>query len=324
MNDLSGITSPRGQELALAPDAPAAPAEGGFQPFGEDGFTFFDLLDIINPLQHIPLLSNIYREMTGDTLDPATRVMGGTLFGGPIGLVASLVSVIIEESTGKDPGDHLLALLEDDGTGDVGGEDTDVDEIAQFATAAGGITGDPIVEITLAEINVLRIEAGLPPVPVNAPPIELATETFDYPPPPAVQAFPSPGQASTDGGGSPIPAAGPLPWLTGQAAVPAFNPPSPAVQAFPSPGQASTDGRGPPPAGDGVLPWLADQAAAPAPPAPVTRPPSAPAPGQESQSAAVAPLGGWFSDVMLTALARYEEGAKLSDATAARGLNITN
>jgi len=27
---------------------------------------------------------------------------------------------------------------------------------------------------------------------------------------------------------------------------------------------------------------------------------------------------------MLTALARYEEGAKLSDATAARGLNITN
>ena len=51
---------------------------------------------------------------------------------------------------------------------------------------------------------------------------------------------------------------------------------------------------------------------------------SAPAPGQPARSAAAAPQGGWFSDVMLTALARYEEGAKLSDASAARGLSSTN
>ena len=311
MSDLTEITSPRGPELALAPDTPS---DDGFLPFGEDGFTFADFIDIINPLQHIPLVSNIYREMTGDILDPATRVMGGTLFGGPIGLVASLVSVAVEESTGKDPGDHLLALLEDDGAGDVGDEGPDVEEIAQFGTAAGEETGGPIAKITLAEINVLRVEAGLPPVPVNAPPIELAIESSAYPPPPAVQAFPSPGQASTDGGGSPASAVGLPTWFSGQAAVPARYPPPPAVQASPSPGQASLDGRGSSLTSAAPLPWLPGQAAAPA----------RPAPGQESRSAAVAPLGGWFSDVMLTALARYEEGAKLSDASAARGHNITN
>ena len=278
MNDLTEISSPRGPELALAPEAPPEP---GFRPFGEDGFTFFDFLDIINPLQHIPLISNIYRDMTGDTLDPAPRVFGGTLFGGPIGLVASILSVIVEEGTGKDPGDHLLALLEDDGAGGRDEGDTDAEEIAQFATAAGEETDGPIVETTLAEINVLRIEAGLPPVPVGAPPVELAAETPVYPAPPAVQASPSQGQVHTDGGGSPTPAKGLPPWFSGRADVPA------------------------PPGPEG---WQA----------------SALAPGRQVGSAVVAPSGGWFSDVMLTALARYEEGAKLSDASAARRLNVIN
>ena len=278
MNDLTEISPPRGPELALAPEAPP---DAGFQPFGEDGFTFFDLLDIINPLQHIPLISNIYREMTGDILDAAPRVLGGTLFGGPIGLVASILSVIVEEGTGKDPGDHLLALLEDDGAGESDEGDKEVEEIAEFGTAAGAETDGPIVEATLAEINVLRVEAGLPPVPVNAPPVELAAATPLYPAPPAVQASPSPGQTHADGRGSPAPA-------------------------------------------DGLRPWFSGQAAAPAGSGHVTRQTQALAPEREVRSAAVAPSGGWFSDVMLTALARYEEGAKLSDAAAARRLTITN
>ncbi len=31
-------------------------------------FTFDDFIDIINPLQHIPILSTVYREMTGDEI----------------------------------------------------------------------------------------------------------------------------------------------------------------------------------------------------------------------------------------------------------------
>lgn len=79
--------------------------------FGEDGFSFWDLLDIVNPLQHIPVVSTIYRAITGDKIDPGARIAGGTLFGGPIGMAVSLVSAMVQEDTGKDPGEHALAML---------------------------------------------------------------------------------------------------------------------------------------------------------------------------------------------------------------------
>ncbi len=89
----------------------AATAKPGKPLFGDDGFTFSDFLDIINPLQHIPSVNTVYRAVTGDKIDPGSRLAGGGLFGGPIGLVASLVSGMVEESTGKDPGEHALAAL---------------------------------------------------------------------------------------------------------------------------------------------------------------------------------------------------------------------
>ncbi len=79
--------------------------------FGKDGFTFGDLLDIINPLQHIPVVSTVYRAITGDKIDAGARIIGGGLFGGPIGLAVSMVSGMVEETTGKDPGEHALAAL---------------------------------------------------------------------------------------------------------------------------------------------------------------------------------------------------------------------
>ncbi|MEQ8505405.1 MAG: hypothetical protein RIB80_08765 [Rhodospirillales bacterium] len=92
------------------------PASGGkeFKAFGDDGMTFLDLVDVVNPLQHIPVVSTLYRDLTGDTLDPAPRIMGGTLFMGPIGLVASVANVMVEHNTGKDMGGHVLAYFRDD------------------------------------------------------------------------------------------------------------------------------------------------------------------------------------------------------------------
>lgn len=81
---------------------------------GDDEPSFWDLLDIINPLQHIPIISDIYREITGDQIGVGARLAGGTLFGGPIGLIASAVDCVVEESTGKDTGEHMLALFRDD------------------------------------------------------------------------------------------------------------------------------------------------------------------------------------------------------------------
>ena len=63
--------------------------------FGDDGFTFGDLIDIVNPLQHIPVVSNIYRSITGDTIAPAMEIAGGALFGGPLGALFSVASVVV-------------------------------------------------------------------------------------------------------------------------------------------------------------------------------------------------------------------------------------
>ena len=81
--------------------------------FGSDGMTFGDLLDIINPLQHIPIISTIYRALTGDEISLGARIVGGALFGGPIGLGAAVVNAAIEASTGDDIGGLIMATLTD-------------------------------------------------------------------------------------------------------------------------------------------------------------------------------------------------------------------
>ncbi len=81
--------------------------------FGQDGFSFKTVLDTINPLQHIPIVSTIYRELTGDIPAPASQVAGGALFGGVIGFVASLFNVQVEGVTGKDIGAHAVAALKE-------------------------------------------------------------------------------------------------------------------------------------------------------------------------------------------------------------------
>ncbi|MEQ9557570.1 MAG: hypothetical protein RIG67_17510 [Rhodospirillales bacterium] len=126
-----------------APDktADGRPAGGKeFKAFGDDGLTFWDLVDVINPLQHIPVVSTLYREMTNDTLDPAPRIMGGTLFMGPIGLVASSANVMIEHNTGKDMGSHVLAYFRDDAQ-------PLATKTAAAAPAAAGTDGtDPVTQ----------------------------------------------------------------------------------------------------------------------------------------------------------------------------------
>jgi hypothetical protein len=81
---------------------------------GDEEPSFWDLLDVINPLQHIPIINNLYREATGDKIGVAARLVGGTLFGGPLGLIASAANCILEESTGHDAGGHVLALFQDE------------------------------------------------------------------------------------------------------------------------------------------------------------------------------------------------------------------
>ena len=41
-----------------------------------DELSFHDILDMINPLQHIPLISTMYRYITGDTPGNVARIVG--------------------------------------------------------------------------------------------------------------------------------------------------------------------------------------------------------------------------------------------------------
>ena len=83
-------------------------------------FEFGDLLDIVNPLQHIPIVGSLYRNLTGDEISGPAKILGGLLYGGPVGFVAALAVTIAEQEAGQDLGEAALAaLFGDEDTSDV-------------------------------------------------------------------------------------------------------------------------------------------------------------------------------------------------------------
>src|SRR5580700_7596256 len=79
------------------------------------GFGFRDILDIVNPLQHLPIISSIYRWVTGDRPGEAAKIAGDALYGGPIGVAFGLVGAAMEDSAGHDVGERALAAVFDSG-----------------------------------------------------------------------------------------------------------------------------------------------------------------------------------------------------------------
>lgn len=77
----------------------------------DNSFGFADLLDMVNPLQHIPIINHIYRQITGDTIKPIASIIGGAVFGGPAGAAGGLINVIVEKETGRDVTGHAVAFL---------------------------------------------------------------------------------------------------------------------------------------------------------------------------------------------------------------------
>lgn len=77
----------------------------------DKGISFSDILDVVNPLQHIPIVSTIYRSATGDEISPVSRIIGGAIFGKLFGIISAVVNVVVEAVTGKDIGDHILTAL---------------------------------------------------------------------------------------------------------------------------------------------------------------------------------------------------------------------
>jgi hypothetical protein len=85
------LVAENGESAAGQADSSSAP-----EPFG-----FGDFLDMVNPLQHIPLVNSLYRAATGDTIKPISKMVGGVIFGGPLGAVMPLVEVVAQQEMGS-------------------------------------------------------------------------------------------------------------------------------------------------------------------------------------------------------------------------------
>ncbi len=95
--------SPKTPGLALAGQSPSDDKD---QSFG-----FFDLVDMINPLQHIPVVGSIYRAITGDEIKPIGQIVGGAVFGGPLGAAGGVVNAIVQAKTGSDIGGNVMGMV---------------------------------------------------------------------------------------------------------------------------------------------------------------------------------------------------------------------
>lgn len=79
---------------------------------GKDkSFGLADIIDIVNPLQHIPVVSNLYQSATGDTIGAVAQIVGGAIFGGPIGALVSAGFVAYNSAKETEAkGDNTQAL----------------------------------------------------------------------------------------------------------------------------------------------------------------------------------------------------------------------
>ncbi len=79
---------------------------------GED--FFHRLLDVVNPLQHLPVVGTIYRAATGEHIGPLEKIAGDALYGGIWGAATSIADVAFEQITGKSVEDTMLAWIKPD------------------------------------------------------------------------------------------------------------------------------------------------------------------------------------------------------------------
>jgi hypothetical protein len=103
--------------LAFRPPGSAEtpqPADGG-PPLGPDeaipipgSLSFDEVVAGLNPLHHLPGAGIIYRAVTGAEINPAMRVLGAGLVGGPLGMALAGVTAMIELTQ---PGERLRRAL---------------------------------------------------------------------------------------------------------------------------------------------------------------------------------------------------------------------
>lgn len=110
--------------------------------------SFDDIVDIVNPLQHLPIISTLYQHYANDPINTFPKIAGDTLYGGPIGLLTSVADTAFEKATGKSFGDTVLGWVTGDKTPGAGTALASAAKTAPIpagsATASAGATAAPI------------------------------------------------------------------------------------------------------------------------------------------------------------------------------------
>lgn len=158
----SGVAADIEAEHAAA-KAPVSPTEQlksprAFKLWEKEDFSFGDFVDVINPLQHIPIVATLYRNLTQDKIGFVPRVIGGAVWGRIGGFVAGLVNAAVEWFTGKDIGDHIYTAL----FGGSGGEG--IKTAAAAATIASST--HPASDSVRADKQISELTQDPPPAPV--------------------------------------------------------------------------------------------------------------------------------------------------------------
>ena len=284
----------------------------------DDTPSFGDLLDVINPLQHIPIINDIYREVTGDNkIGVGARLVGGALFGGVLGLIGSAINAVVEEATGHDVGGHIIALFKDDepaSSGTALASTAVPNPAAEPAVAATApTTPKPAITQTAATVDMPKDEAAATAKPILLPDLAAAGTLAETAPAPAKAAdasVPPPPAAAPQ---APVTAVEgkPMPLWGGRAArempVPPRNTPI-ATRSPPALGMATSS--------------TGTRSNTPVTGARTYQPPLNPALVQEMAAnqadakAGTAASSEWFSTAMMDGLAKYQRNTKLGQASA--------
>jgi hypothetical protein len=163
--------------LAAGDRTETVPARPNLFPEGSGGnapeaeMSFSDFLDVVNPLQHLPLISTVYRKLTGDTITPSAQVMGDILYGGPLGGAISVVTAMIEQSGGQGPEEALYAALfgDEPAAGPAATETATADAAAMAPAPAAPAAQPPAAgPATNATTNAAAPAAAATPAPQTA------------------------------------------------------------------------------------------------------------------------------------------------------------
>lgn len=149
---------------------PSAPAPShGVSLWSHGSFGFKDFLDIINPLQHLPVIGSIYRYLTGDEPSGGARIVGDAIYGGPIGFGVGVVSTMLTDGDGRDLGERALASV----FGPRGGDSSSPTALAQAAGSA------PLAQAQTVQPAAAAAQAGQTQ---PGSPTQLATQLYRSPP----------------------------------------------------------------------------------------------------------------------------------------------